>query len=118
MKYQAERREGAWHVVDSSGQSVGIYGAGSTGATTAMAAAEALNSQRAVPSTRRANRQSEGTSWLRAWRTEHHLSQGALGDLLGVHWLTVQRWEAGQRAVPPFLKLALERLEQTLEVPA
>ena len=117
MKYQAERREGAWHVVDSSGQSVGIYGAGSTGASAALAAAEALNVQPVAP-VRRSSPRPAPASWLRVWRTEHHLSQGALGDLLGVHWLTVQRWEAGQRAVPPFLKLALERLEQTLEVPA
>lgn len=52
---------------------------------------------------------------LRAWRQEHGLSQRELGELLGVTWLAVQRWEAGTYRVPPFLHLALRELERGLD---
>jgi len=51
---------------------------------------------------------------LRQWRIEHNLSQRALGELLGVTWLAVQRWEAGTHNVPPYLYLALRELERQL----
>jgi DNA-binding XRE family transcriptional regulator len=51
---------------------------------------------------------------LRQWRLEHDLSQRALGELLGVSWLAVQRWEAGTHNVPPYLHLALRELERQL----
>jgi len=51
---------------------------------------------------------------LRAWRTDHNLTQKQLAKHLGVAWLTVQRWETGHRAQPSFLYLALERLDEVL----
>jgi transcriptional regulator with XRE-family HTH domain len=54
---------------------------------------------------------------LRYWRLSHHLTQQALADWLGVISLTVIRWEGGSRAMPPFLFLALARVEQLLPVP-
>jgi transcriptional regulator with XRE-family HTH domain len=51
---------------------------------------------------------------LRAWRLEHDLSQRALGELLGVTWLAVQRWEAGKHPIPSYLHLALRALEHEL----
>lgn len=52
---------------------------------------------------------------LRQWRLEHGLSMRELGEMLGVTWLAVQRWEAGTYRVPPFLHLALRELERSLE---
>jgi transcriptional regulator with XRE-family HTH domain len=54
---------------------------------------------------------------LRYWRLSHHLTQQQLADWLGVISLTVIRWEGGSRAMPPFLFLALARVEQLLPVP-
>ncbi len=48
---------------------------------------------------------------LKAWRRKRYLSQAALADLLGVSLNTVNRWETGASTVPPFLHLALERLD-------
>jgi len=39
------------------------------------------------------------------------LSQPALAALLGVHPLTVSKWERAENGIPPYLKLALECLE-------
>jgi DNA-binding XRE family transcriptional regulator len=49
---------------------------------------------------------------LREWRNKHSLTQAVLGELLGVSNICVYRWETGRRNIPPFLHLALERLEQ------
>lgn len=54
---------------------------------------------------------------LREWRLEHGLSQGDLGEMLGVTWLAVQRWEAGTYRCPPYLFLALRELERQLDSP-
>lgn len=51
---------------------------------------------------------------LRVWRTSRCMSQGTLGELLGVTWVTVQRWETGQRGIPAFLDLALLGLDAQL----
>jgi DNA-binding XRE family transcriptional regulator len=51
---------------------------------------------------------------LRAWRRQRWLSQPDLAQLLGVKRLTVGRWERGESAIPSFLRLALERLDQIL----
>jgi transcriptional regulator with XRE-family HTH domain len=48
---------------------------------------------------------------LKEWRRNQKLTQEALGDLLGVHRVTIAKWEAGDRGIPSFLPLALEALE-------
>jgi DNA-binding XRE family transcriptional regulator len=48
---------------------------------------------------------------LREWRKRRWLTQAGLGELLGVERMTIYRWESGDSTVPPFLKLALERLD-------
>ena len=48
---------------------------------------------------------------LKAWRLNWQLTQGALAGLLGVHRVTIAKWEAGDRGIPPFLHLALKALE-------
>ena len=48
---------------------------------------------------------------LKAWRKRTGYSQGKLSKVLGVIPLTVSRWERGANAIPPFLHLALERIE-------
>jgi DNA-binding XRE family transcriptional regulator len=50
-------------------------------------------------------------SELIQWRKKHSLTQTELGNLLRVTKTCVYRWEAGVRNIPPFLHLALERLE-------
>lgn len=52
---------------------------------------------------------------LSTWRMLHGLSQQALANELGVAWNTVHRWEAGTRAIPPFLYLALREIERQLD---
>ena len=51
---------------------------------------------------------------LKAWREKHGYTQVALAQALGVHEMTVSKWERGvtrKDQIPPFLRLALERLE-------
>jgi transcriptional regulator with XRE-family HTH domain len=48
---------------------------------------------------------------LREWREKHNLTQTDLGNLLGVSYVSVARWEIGTRKIPSFLHLALEALE-------
>lgn len=50
-------------------------------------------------------------SELKKWRQKQKLTQGGLADLLGVHRVTIAKWEAGDRGIPSFLPLALEALE-------
>jgi DNA-binding transcriptional regulator YiaG len=100
-RFAIARRDDGWHVVDTaSGASHGTYPASSSGATAAQTAADGFN--------RTANGEA---SQIRAWRKAHKLSQGGLGKLLGVTWLTVQRWEAGTQSYPPYLELALKYLD-------
>lgn len=47
---------------------------------------------------------------LKAWRTTQSLTQPALAALLGIHEMTLSRWENGDRLIPPYLHLALESL--------
>jgi DNA-binding transcriptional regulator YiaG len=47
---------------------------------------------------------------LTAWRETHALTKKGLAQMLGVQPLAVSRWEAGTRAIPPFLPLALAEL--------
>jgi transcriptional regulator with XRE-family HTH domain len=49
---------------------------------------------------------------LRQWRSRRHLTQTSLAELLGVCQNTAWRWESGESTVPPFLPLALDRLDE------
>jgi transcriptional regulator with XRE-family HTH domain len=49
---------------------------------------------------------------LQAWRKQAGLTQAGLAALLGVAANTVNRWEHGDRSIPPFLHLALNSLQQ------
>jgi DNA-binding XRE family transcriptional regulator len=51
---------------------------------------------------------------LRLWREHWFLDQGKLARLLGVHINSINNWECGRRAIPPFLPLALETLARGL----
>lgn len=55
---------------------------------------------------------------LKAWRTEHGLSRDALARMLETTVNTIYRWETDtdhNRKIPPYLQLALERIEQKLK---
>jgi transcriptional regulator with XRE-family HTH domain len=54
---------------------------------------------------------------LQAWRKKFGYSQGELAKALGVHAVTVARWEAQMREIPPFLDLALETIERRIKAP-
>jgi len=49
---------------------------------------------------------------LRMWRAKYRLSQHQLAEALGVNVRTIGKWENAERAIPPFMELALEGLEQ------
>lgn len=49
---------------------------------------------------------------LKTWRERKGLQQCELAQLLGVHAMTVSKWEREVQAIPPFLTLALETLER------
>ena len=51
---------------------------------------------------------------LLAWRIRAGLSQVELAKLLGVHVITLSRWERWDRGIPPYLHLALEQLRYEL----
>lgn len=51
---------------------------------------------------------------LKAWRQKWQLTQEALAGLLGVHRVTIAKWEAETRGIPPFLNLALAGLESRM----
>lgn len=51
---------------------------------------------------------------LQAWRQKWGFSQEVLAQSLGVFRESVSRWETGSRAIPSFLPLALEALENRL----
>lgn len=55
---------------------------------------------------------------VRAWRESHNLTQARMGALLGLRSgaVTIGSWENGRSAPLPMLRLALERLDQTLPV--
>ncbi len=53
---------------------------------------------------------------LRGWRQKHRLTQEKLAQMLGVIRVTVARWEAEARGIPPFLPLALEALERRMKL--
>jgi transcriptional regulator with XRE-family HTH domain len=49
---------------------------------------------------------------LKAWRIRSKMTQQALADALGVHRVTVAKWEAGMNEIPHYLHLALKGLEK------
>lgn len=49
---------------------------------------------------------------LKDWREKRGLSQPRLAEILGVHAMTVSKWEREVQAIPPFLPLALETIER------
>ena len=51
---------------------------------------------------------------LKDWRKKQNLTQLELARYLNVERVTVARWEVGIRAIPPFLFLALEGIENRL----
>ena len=51
---------------------------------------------------------------LKNWRAKHNLTQLELAHYLHVERVTVARWEVAIRAIPPFLFLALEAIEDRL----
>jgi transcriptional regulator with XRE-family HTH domain len=51
---------------------------------------------------------------LQAWRRDYRVSLRDLSRLLGVHKRTIQRWEHGERPMPPYLAPALAGLEKLL----
>lgn len=48
---------------------------------------------------------------LKAWRDLYGYTQSELGEALGLHQVSVARWETGVRKIPSFLHLALRCLE-------
>lgn len=49
---------------------------------------------------------------LQQWRVKNKRTQQSLADALGVHRVTVAKWEAGMTEIPHFLALALKGLEK------
>ena len=47
---------------------------------------------------------------LRAWRSRLGLSQIRAAALLGVHAVTLCRWERGRAPMPPMLRLACQAI--------
>ncbi|MEW6386313.1 MAG: helix-turn-helix transcriptional regulator [Thermodesulfobacteriota bacterium] len=48
---------------------------------------------------------------LKSWRQGWKVTQARLAKMLGVHRVTIAKWESGARGIPPFLPLALKALE-------
>lgn len=49
---------------------------------------------------------------LKTWRKRKGWSQVQLAEALGVHPMTISKWERGVVEPTPYLHLALERLEE------
>lgn len=49
---------------------------------------------------------------LKEWRIVRNVSQEQLAELLGVHGMTVSKWEREIQSIPPFLPLALKTIER------
>jgi transcriptional regulator with XRE-family HTH domain len=52
---------------------------------------------------------------LQKFRQSHELTQQALAQLLGVAANTIARWERNERAIPPYLELALKGISKEKE---
>lgn len=51
---------------------------------------------------------------LKFWRQEWKVTQEKLAKMIGMHRVTIAKWEAGDRGIPSLLPLALEALENRL----
>lgn len=51
---------------------------------------------------------------MKEWREKNGITQDRLAELLGVHKITLCRWETGFSPIPNFLVLALAELERRL----
>jgi DNA-binding XRE family transcriptional regulator len=51
---------------------------------------------------------------IKSWRQSWGLTQDKMARLLGVHRVTIAKWEAGDRGIPPFMHLALKQIEQEI----
>lgn len=51
---------------------------------------------------------------LRDFRDRHRLTQAQLAALLATTANTIARWERAERAIPPYLELALRTIESDL----
>jgi transcriptional regulator with XRE-family HTH domain len=49
---------------------------------------------------------------LKKWRAKNGYTQLELSKALGVHHVTVRKWEAAMTEIPSFLPLALKGLEK------
>lgn len=108
-RYVAQRSSAGWLVISTgTGEVVRRYEMGALGAEQAAAATRTLNRRKALPD----SLPNMSPLDLRVWRTRQQLTQGELAVRLGVHINTVNRWENGETAVPPFLPLALDTLER------
>lgn len=51
---------------------------------------------------------------LRDWRHKHVMTMEGLGAFLGIHRLTIQRWEGGKAKLPKWLPYALTGVAHAL----
>jgi DNA-binding transcriptional regulator YiaG len=125
--YVAQRGTVGWAVVSTgNGEVVEQYGRGSVGAANAQASADALNREHIDLTPARFKKRDSLSSVetnpaltpaaLKIWRRKHHITQGELAALLGVHISTTHRWEQGDVPIPVWLRLALESLERRKEL--
>ena len=49
---------------------------------------------------------------LKAWRKRSGMTQRSLANELGIHWRTVQEYEAGRLRVTKLVELALQSIER------
>lgn len=49
---------------------------------------------------------------LQKWRIDNKLTQQALADVLGIHRVTVAKWEIGMEPIPKYITLALAGLKK------
>jgi len=50
---------------------------------------------------------------LKKWRNKHGYSQASLAKTLGIHKMTISKWERGERKIPALLQWALKGLEKS-----
>lgn len=52
---------------------------------------------------------------LKKWREDRKMLQGDLAEKLGVHVMTISKWEREAQAIPPYLDLALQTVERDIQ---
>lgn len=55
---------------------------------------------------------------IKAWREARGLTQAQLAELIGVHRVTLARWETGTRIPHPMVGIVLARLDQQMDAGA